>query len=268
MKRWIKKILPKKILQHYRDQKAEKRKLEFEKSIKGDNVLCPICNSTFSTFGNFGLIERSNAFCYNCESLERHRLLFLYLKENTDLFSEHERPVRLLHFAPEKAFFDFFSKISGLEYYPCDIFPEKYNFDLKIKVYKVDITNIPFDDNYFDYILCNHVLEHIPDDTLAMSELYRVMSKKGSGIFQVPIDYTRQTTYEDWSITTPEEREKAFGQNDHVRWYGRDYNRRLEKTGFILDEIDFVSKFSIDNIFKYGLDKTETIYLCRKINNL
>ena len=114
----------------------------------------------------------------------------------------------------------------------------------------MDITDIPFEKDTFDFILCNHVLEHVPDDKLAMSELYRVMKKGGNGIFQVPIDYGRATTYEDWTITTPEERKKAFGQHDHVRWYGQDYKLRLHEAGFSVHEDDFVKKFSSEDIYK------------------
>jgi SAM-dependent methyltransferase len=268
MKNWIKGISPTWILKKYRDQKVARDRDEFERKTKGDAVFCPICNSSFKIFGNFGLKNRTNAVCYNCQSLERHRLLYLFFQENLELFSNSDRPARVLHFAPEKAFFEYFSNIPDLNYFPCDLFPENYKSDPTKKVYTVDITNIDFEDNYFDFILCNHVLEHIPDDKRAMSELYRVMSKDGSGIFQVPIDYSRSVTYEDWNIISPEEREKAFGQNDHVRWYGNDYKNRLEKVGFKVDEIDYASKYSTDEIFKFGLAKSEMIYLCRKTGSL
>lgn len=264
MKKWIKKVLPNKIIRKYIELKTKNERIEFQKSIKGDDVFCPICNSTFKIFGTFGLIKRYNALCYNCKSLERHRLLFLFFKERFELFPPQNRTIKLLHFAPEKSLYDFFSKHPNLEYFPCDLIPEKFDFGKKIEVNKVDITDISFNDNFFDIILCSHVLEHVPDDKQAMNELYRVMSKNGSGIFQVPIDYSLPTTYEDLSITLPEDREKAFGQHDHVRLYGRDYKNRLEKVGFNVNEIDFCSRFSTHDIFKYGLNKAEMIYLCNK----
>src|SRR5690606_30324446 len=92
---------------------------------------------------------------------------------------------------------------------------------------KADICNLPFDDNSFDFILCNHVLEHIPDDEKAMRELYRILKSGGTGIFQIPQDLNRETTFEDSSITDRKERAKIFGQYDHVRIYGRDYFDKL-----------------------------------------
>jgi ubiquinone/menaquinone biosynthesis C-methylase UbiE len=133
-----------------------------------------------------------------------------------------------------------------------------------VKIIKADITNIPFEDNSFDIIICNHVLEHIPDDRLAMSELYRVMKKGAWAILQVPIDYNRETTYEDFTITTPEGREKFFGQNDHVRIYGRDYPDRLKSVGFSVMEDDFIKSFSEEEISKFVFTPSELIYFCKK----
>jgi SAM-dependent methyltransferase len=186
--------------------------------------------------------------------------LYLFLRENKLLFNS-DKKIKLLHFAPEKFFFELFSANSNIEYYPCDLFPEIYNNS----VIKMDITNITFEEGSFDAILCNHVLEHIPEDHVAMAELYRVLKHGGWGIFQVPIDYSREKTYEDFSITDPKEREKAFGQNDHVRWYGRDYKDRLAHAKFNVTEDDYVTRFSQEEIFKYGLFKWEFIYHCKKI---
>ena len=264
MKQLIKSVLPDIVLKKYRAYRSLKKKAHIEKAYKGEDVLCPICNSSYKEFAPFGVITRNNAQCHNCGSLERHRLLFLYLHDKLNLFKSAEHPIRLLHFAPEKIFYNKFSDNQAIIYTPCDLFPERFQYNGKTEISKVDITNIPFKDNSFDIILCNHVLEHIPDDRLAMSELYRVLSKKGNGIFQVPIDYNRTKTYEDWNITSPEEREKAFGQYDHVRWYGQDYITRLENAGFIVNEDHYVSKFTNDDIFKYGLMKSELIYQCKK----
>ena len=248
MKQLIKSLLPDSVLHKYRDL------------LNRNGVFCPICKSSFREFGPAGLKERKNAKCHNCGSLERHRLIFLYLREKFNFLDNKNRNLRLLHFAPKKMFYDLFSNKDSMIYTPCDLYPENYRFDGNSEVLKVDITNIPFEDESFDFILCNHVLEHVPDDNLAMQELFRVMTNNGNGIFQVPIDYTRTKTYEDWSITTPEEREKAFGQHDHVRWYGQDYKDRLENVGFDVQEIDYTSKFSSREIFKFGLMSSEKIY--------
>ena len=116
----------------------------------------------------------------------------------------------------------------------------------------------------FDVIICNHVLEHIENDKLAMSELHRVMKKDGWGIFQVPLEYSFATTYEDFTITDPLEREKAFRQKDHVRIYGRDYKDRLTSAGFKVKEDDYVKSLSNQEIKKYRLAPDDLIYFCSK----
>jgi len=260
IKQAILKSLPRFVVRKYLDYKSRKKMKGYE----GEGVECPACGSHFRIFAPTGNPLRENAQCPRCGFAERGRLMSLYLTESTDLF-KHNSKIKLLHFGPEKFFYDKFSKLQNIEYIPCDLFPEKYIFGGKKKITKVDITKIPFADDSFDVILCSHVLEHIPDDALAMSELYRVMKPGGWGVFQVPIDYSREKTYEDFSITTPEERLKAFGQGDHVRWYGRDYKNRLEKAGFKVTADDFVRKFSDEELFRFGLDKTELIYRCDKL---
>lgn len=259
MNHLLKRFIPRKLKRLY---KKYKRK-QYEKSIKGDSVYCPICKLKFKCFVSGGMDNRLDARCYNCNSLERHRLLYLYMDKKLNLFNVDTK-IKLLHFAPEKFFYDIFSNLKNFDYVPCDLFPEIYNYKGNLKVEKVDMTNIPYKDETFDFILHNQVLEHIPNDQLAMKELYRVMKQGGSGIFQVPIDYSREKTFEDFSITSPEERKKAFGQHDHVRWYGRDYKNRLESVGFRVDEDDFVKQFSEEEIQKYGLTPTELIYYCEK----
>ncbi|MBW8242184.1 methyltransferase domain-containing protein [Muricauda oceani] len=238
----------------------EYRKKRKEKIFKGNIVHCTICHSEYREFGAFGHIKRKNAQCHNCGSLERHRLVWKYIQDKELI----NRPLKLLHFAPEKVFYDIFSESSQIDYFPCDLHPNIYDYKGKTSVSKADITQIPFEDDYFDFILCNHVLEHIPDDALAMSELFRVMKPNGMGIFQVPIDYDRGKTYEDFSITSEKGRLKAFGRRDHVRWYGQDYKERLANAGFEVTEDDYISSFTKEEQFKYGFDSTEKVYLCHK----
>jgi SAM-dependent methyltransferase len=227
------------------------------------SVFCPICLSKGSEFGEFGSNRRKNALCQECYSLERHRLLWLFMQQKTDIFSNNKK-MKLLHFAPEKVFFDRFAYMKNIKYYPCDIVPENYSQDGETVVLKADITSIPFEDGFFDIIICNHVLEHITDDGLAMRELHRVLKPMGWAILQVPIDYQLEKTYEDFSIVTPEGREKAFGQHDHVRWYGRDYKSKLEHEGFKVSEDPFIKKFTDEEMFKYGLFNDEMVYYCKK----
>lgn len=226
----------------------------------GNDVQCPICQSRYKIFRPYGL--NKNIGCPKCGSHQRHRLLWKYFKEKNQI--PDKKSIKILHFAPERFFYDLFSKTNNIEYFPVDLFPEIYNYNGKIKIIKVDITNIPFENNYFDIIICNHVLEHIPNDHLAMSELFRVLKKDGFSILQVPVDYNREKTYEDFKITDPKQREIAFGQTDHVRWYGRDYTERLKIAGFKVFEDDFIDTFNDKDKFKYGLMKGEIIYKCVK----
>lgn len=259
MRQLIKRIIPNSIIKGYQNYNHRKDLRQYE----GNNVLCSVCGSTFSVFAPFGVTKRDNALCLNCGSLERHRLLWKYLHEKTNLFN-NPSTLKLLHVAPEKAYYDVFCESSNIEYYPCDLFPEMFDFKGRVKVQKVDITNIPFEKNYFDAVICNHVLELIPDDALAMRELFRVMKSPSWGIFQVPVDFSREQTYEDFTITTREEREKVFGWPDHVRWYGRDYKNRLNNAGFEVVEDSYASKFSEDELFRYGLMGSELIFMCTK----
>jgi len=128
----------------------------------------------------------------------------------------------------------------------------------------MDITAIQYKDDWFDVIICNHVLEHIPNDRQAMSEIYRVLKPGGWSILQVPISLSLEATYEDPAIRTPEERERFFGQNDHVRIYAADYKRRLESAGFVVEVCNSRNTLSASEIRKYALLKDENIYLCSK----
>ncbi len=228
------------------------------------NVYCPCCEQGFSTFLPYGTILRANAICPSCKSLDRHRLLLLFLKNKTNLFDTSQRK-KLLHIAPEKANQTVLRNLKHIDYTAGDKFTDGYDSAYAKGTINMDITSIDFPDNSFDAIICSHVLEHILDDRLAMRELYRVLRPNGFAILQVPIDMNRTETYEDWSITTPEGRLAAFGQYDHVRWYGRDYANRLQESGFLVDVNDYAKSFSPNEAFKYGIDSTEDIYFCKKI---
>ncbi|NJW54655.1 class I SAM-dependent methyltransferase, partial [Salinimicrobium oceani] len=161
--------------------------------------------------------QRDNVLSPSTLSLERHRLLWIYLKEHTTFFTA---PHKVLHFAPEQAFYSRFKKLKNLDYTTTDL-------NSPLADVKADICDLPFEDNAFDFILCNHVLEHIPDDKKAMAELFRILRPGGTAILQIPQDLKREKTFEDDSITDPKERAKIFGQYDHVRVYGRDYFEQL-----------------------------------------
>ena len=162
-----------------------------------------------------------------------------------------------MHFAPEQAFYKRFKKLNNIQYDSIDI-------NSPLAKIKADICDLPIKDNTYDFILCNHVLEHVLDDKKAMSELYRVLKKGGTGIFQVPIDMNRKKTFQDDSITDKLERNKIFGQYDHVRVYGKDYFNKLENTGFKVQQIDYSKEFSNEEILKYSIIKGEVIPVCTK----
>ena len=223
--------------------------------LKGNKYTDPIDGKSFKAFLPYGYgNQRDNVLSPSTFSLERHRLLWLYLKNETSFFNAK---FKVLHFAPEQAFYKRFRKLKNLDYTTTDL-------NSPLADVKADICNLPFEDNSYDVILCNHVLEHIPDDTKAMQELYRIMKPNGWGIFQIPQDLKRQNTFEDNSITDKKERAKIFGQYDHVRIYGKDYFDKLRSIGFIVEEIDFTSKLSEEAISKYSLAKGEIIPLVKK----
>ncbi|WP_347924550.1 methyltransferase domain-containing protein [Pontimicrobium sp. SW4] len=223
--------------------------------LKGDTYTDPIDNKSFKTFLPYGYgNQRNNALSPSTLSLERHRLLWLYLKNETDFFSAQKK---VLHFAPEQCFLKRFRDLKNIDYTTTDL-------ESPIADVKADICNLPFEDNSYDVILCNHVLEHIPNDTKAMQELYRVLKPEGMGIFQIPQDLNRDTTFEDDSITNKEERAKIFGQYDHVRIYGRDYFDKLRSIGFKVEEVDYTVNISEEEIIKYCLAKGEIIPVVTK----
>ena len=186
--------------------------------LKGNRFTDPIDGKSFRTFLPYGYgHQRNNVLSPSTLSLERHRLLWLYLQNETDFFTKE---LKVLHFAPEQAFYRRFKKQKNLQYTTTDL-------ESPLADVKADICNLPFEDNSFDFILCNHVLEHIPDDKKAMQELYRILKPGGIGIFQIPQDLNREFTFEDNSIVDKAERARIFGQYDHVRVYGRDYFDQL-----------------------------------------
>ena len=221
----------------------------------GNKFTDPIDGNTFRAFLPYGYNKiRNNVLSPSTYSLERHRLLWLYLKNETSFF---KAKLKVLHFAPESALMNQFKKLKNISYDTIDL-------NSPIADIKADICDLPFLDNSYDLILCNHVLEHIVDDNKAIRELYRVLKKNGIGIFQVPIDYNRDTTFEDFSVTNKKDRNKLFGQYDHVRIYGLDFFDRLQKAGFSVERCEYTSKLSKEDIIKFCLPKKEIIPICRK----
>ncbi len=223
---------------------------------RGDKVQCPICERKYKKFLPYGRLNpRQNALCPSCLSLERHRLIWLFMQKATDFFISKKQ---VLHIAPEPCFMSRMEKLHGNKYITADI-------ESPLAKVKMDIHQIPFEANTFDVALCNHVLEHVEDDLQAMRELYRVLKPGGWAIMQVPFFHpVPEKTFEDKSIIDPKEREKVFGQDDHVRKFGEDYAGRLMSAGFEVKEDRFVKSLSEEKIFYHGLPKDEVIYFCRK----
>jgi SAM-dependent methyltransferase len=198
--------------------------------------------------------RRGNAKCPGCGSLERHRLLWLYLENELNISTSK---IKLLNIAPDYAIQTKLRKVKNVDYTSIDL-------ESPIADQRSDITKLYFSNSIFDAVICYHVLEHIEEDIKALAEIYRVLKPGGWAILQSPIDFDREHTFEDFSITSPEERERIFGQRDHVRIYGKDYTSRLQNTGFVVKEDKFINRFTPLEISKYVLDKDEIIFFCTK----
>lgn len=224
--------------------------------LAGNSVTCPVCQRGFRSFLPYGRLHpRPNALCPNCLSLERHRLIWLYLKSRSDFF---KRQQSVLHLAPEACFIPRFEKVHRDQYITADI-------ESPLAKVKMDIHAMPFEDNRFDFVLCNHVLEHVDDDRIALNEIYRVLKPGGMAILQVPFFHPiPDKTFSDPSITDPKERERLFGQDDHVRRYGKDYAERIAASGFRTVADNFIESLSDDDRHRYGLANGELIYVARR----
>ena len=243
-----------------KNKKLNKKLGQYEKAYPPKE--CPICGYKGIDFMPYPQIIHREVECPNCHSHERHRALWLYFKNNPQLLANKSR---LLHFAPEPQFRELFEK-SDMEYYPVDVSDEKWVIDEV-----VDVQDIPYEDNYFDLILCSHVLEHVPDDRKAISELYRVLKPGGTALILVPINgiafelpYDETKTLEDERFNTPELREKHYGQFDHVRLYGSDFRERLVECGFEIKSDDFIKKLGYETVERYALIRNENIFECTK----
>ena len=202
---------------------------------------------------------RLNDVCPRCYSIDRDRLIFLFLQEKTNIFSS---PQKIFHVAPEGCLRALLTSMPNLNYKSGVKYLEGYYYDRKTNL--IDITQIPFNDEEFDVIICNHVLEHIPDDKKALRELYRVLKPGGLAILQVPISKVLLTTYEDSTVNTAEERERKFGQFDHVRIYGQDYSNRLENVGFTVKICNPTRDKWPVPLEKYAINPEEDLYIAYK----
>jgi SAM-dependent methyltransferase len=229
----------------------------------GASEYCPFCERSYR-FRSFGRPPRARALCPGCRSLERHRLLWLWLTRTGVLSTVKS----ILHFAPEPFMASPLSRLPGVTYISADSEASDYAVPGQ---YKMDITDIRFPDESFDLIIASHILEHVPDDRKAMRELRRVVTASGIAVLLVPYDANLADTYEDWTITAPEERERAFGQHDHVRMYAyQDYMRRLRECGWDVHDDRFVDSFAAGERQRYALpglgigSDHGSIFVCRR----
>jgi len=213
---------------------------------------CPVCASWLRSFEPFGLGPRPDALCPVCGSLERHRLVWVFFNCRTNLFDGSGK--KMLHIAPEKEIEAKLRKTRGLDYLTADL-KDRH------AMVRMDITNIDYPNDLFDVIYCSHVLEHVGDDQKAMREVRRVLKADGWAVFVVPIKVEK--TIEDASVTDPAERERLFGQYDHVRRYGRDFVNRLEDGGFRVTTFSSADIAGAGNIVRFGL-KAEQLFFCTK----
>jgi glycosyltransferase involved in cell wall biosynthesis len=214
---------------------------------------CPCCKAHIRRFTPFPLDPNPEAGCPVCGSLERHRLIWLYMTQKTDLFDGNHK--KMLHVAPEPQLSRLFQKAAYIDYLSADLSAAN-------AMVQMDITDIHYSDNTFDVVYCSHVLEHVPNDRRAMGEFRRVLKPNGWAILQVPI--TADITFEDPAVITPEAREQLFGQYDHVRRYGPDYKDRLTDAGFSVVVDEFVRKLDAGTVRRFGLRQGEEVYFCGK----
>jgi SAM-dependent methyltransferase len=223
----------------------------------GFQVQCPCCGWRFR---NFRAYTWPNRICWRCGSMERHRSLWLYLDRHPEMT---DRGISILHVAPESVLRDRFSRVPDVRYVGGDLTAE-------FGAERIDVTQLHFEDASFDAVVCNHVLEHVPDDRRAMRELARVLKPGGWAVLQVPDlegNLAGETTDEDPSVTDPGERLRRFGQNDHVRKYGWDYVDRLREAGFLVKVERPETYLAAEEIERYRLDKVgrvEPIFVCRR----
>jgi SAM-dependent methyltransferase len=218
----------------------------------GDGVECPCCGSRYRRFAPLSVPDRR---CWSCGSLERDRLLWLLLDRRPEMLKPG---MRILHVAPERALRPRLSALPDVRYICGDL-------DARYAGHRVDVTVLDFPDGSFDAILCNHVLEHVPDDRRAMRELRRVLAAGGWAILLVPL-VERACTDEDPELADRAERIRRFGQHDHVRQYGRDYVDRLQEAGFVVSEERLEHELDDAAAQRYRLRnpvRMEPLYVCR-----
>jgi hypothetical protein len=245
----IKALLPESAKAHLRSVRSWLTDLNYY----GQGRWCPVCEKSSRLFRPYDGIP-GEAICIHCGAHERHRFVWLYFSRYTDLFDGHAK--RVLHVAPETCMEPRLRQNLGGGYVTADMGNRQ-------AMLKMDVTDIQCPDKSFDVIYCSHVLEHVPDDRRAISELYRVLKNGGWAILLVPI--TADRTIEDPSIVDPMDRLRLYGEKDHVRRYGPDFVDRLTEAGFSVTVVRVSDLFDNEAVIRMGLTKeTGDIYYCTK----
>jgi len=236
----------------------------------GSKRTCNVCGHSFNSFipwrssvsdvvGKYKIIgsDLQNYGCFFCGANDRLRHLYLYF-DNLGFWAEFDNK-NILHIAPEKQLYDVLIS-KAKTYVAGDLFPDSNNKFIQ----KTDVTNLYFENESFDLIICNHVLEHVPDDIIAMEELYRVLKKGGKAILQTPYSEEIFESYEDKSIKDEKGRLENFGQEDHVRIYGLDFFEKLKSVGFNLNIVHHFDLFNDEDSYKYGINPREDLIMVSK----
>ena len=227
----------------------------------GKGKQCPLCGCQRRKFLPYGYVtSRENALCPNCLSLERHRLLWLWLVRESDIGRGAMALPKMLHIAPEVALMRKFKKMYAST-------PDRYvtaDLESPLADMHFDVQQIPLEAESFDAVICNHIMEHVEDDGKALRELYRIMRRGGWGVILSPVELEREKTFEDDTITDPAERTRIFGQYDHRRIYGRDYAARLREAGFEVYDIDYKNELSKAEQELYALPADHLYIVCKQ----
>ncbi|MCS4229109.1 class I SAM-dependent methyltransferase [Sphingobacterium sp. BIGb0165] len=234
-----------------------------------NSYLCPFCSFSLPIMNiigtDFPVIKEKKIVgggeryggCPNCLSTDRDRLVFVYLKSVYKIFERND--CKILHIAPEfNLLRSLNDRFAASDYICGDLNPGYYNSGRKM-IEEINILDIPYPDKYFDLVICNHVLEHIEEDILAMQEIFRVLKASGQAILQTPISFDLDVTYENFEIVNETDREAAFGQKDHVRIYGNDYVTRLERVGFSVQKFNLYPDYDL-----FGLNSEERLFVCNR----
>jgi SAM-dependent methyltransferase len=266
LKAWAKALIPEKYrLLRYELYETLRYYPELLLSL-GARFECPFCHWRFRRLRSAGfdypILKEANVVgaschpddvCPRCMSNSRERLIYRYLKDRTSVFAGR---LRLLHIAPEPHLEQTLRQVPGIQYVSADLAKTRVSV-------RLDVMALPFPDDSFDVIICNHVLEHVDDDRVAMRELSRVLRPGRTALLQVPIGRALRDTVEDPTAVTEADRIRRFGQRDHVRLYAAgDYLERLEKAGFRVKWTPAVDCLGEDAVRRYALIREEPVFYC------